>query len=642
VKELIDKMKFVSITGPREEIDKIADSYISRFDIEFESAINGINSKNQFFSFGQQNPYREQIQKSEEIASLYNEITIVKEEFDIKEAVKYINDLDMFLKEINNNITDLEKERLKLSEKLEKVKPFKTLNYDLEEILKLQRLRFRFGRIAKEHFQKLMIYVSDEIKTVFVVGNEDENYIWGVYFVPIAEKESVDAAYSLLHYERTFIPSDVHGTPVEEIDFLETEISKNEISTNYEKEIRRKKLEEEGEKFFKAYNAIKRFTYNFEVRRYAACTKEEGLSYFILCGWMTEKDAIKLQTEIKENESSTICILEDAENTKNQNPPTKLKNPSVLRPFELFVKMYGMPSYNEIDPTIFVALTYAFIFGAMFGDVGQGIALILIGYGLYHFKKMNLGAIIGFAGIFSTFFGFMFGSVFGFEDIIKAYWLHPAKAMVELPFIGKINTVFVVAIVFGMGIVVIAQIMHIINAIREKRFEDKWFDANGVAGLIFYSSTILVIMLYMTGNTLPGNVALFVLFGIPFIVMALKEPLNHLLLKKKESLEGGIGLFIVQTFFEMFEILLSYFSNTLSFLRIGAFAVSHAAMMEVVLMLAGVENGSGGNILIIIIGNIIVCGLEGLVVGIQVLRLEYYEMFSRFYKGTGREFTPYK
>ena len=87
---MIDKMKFVSITGPREEIDKIADSYISRFDIEFESAINGINSKNQFFSFGQQNPYREQIQKSEEIASLYNEITIVKEEFDIKEAVKYI------------------------------------------------------------------------------------------------------------------------------------------------------------------------------------------------------------------------------------------------------------------------------------------------------------------------------------------------------------------------------------------------------------------------------------------------------------------------------------------------------------------------------------------------------------------------
>ena len=100
-------------------------------------------------------------------------------------------------------------------------------------------------------------------------------------------------------------------------------------------------------------------------------------------------------------------------------------------------------------------------------------------------------------------------------------------------------------------------------------------------------------------------------------------------------------MFATQTFFEMFEVLLSYFSNTLSFIRIGAFAVSHAAMMEVVLMLAGAENGRMGNIVVIIIGNIVVCGLEGLIVGIQVLRLEYYEIFSRFYKGTGREFKPY-
>ena len=99
-------------------------------------------------------------------------------------------------------------------------------------------------------------------------------------------------------------------------------------------------------------------------------------------------------------------------------------------------------------------------------------------------------------------------------------------------------------------------------------------------------------------------------------------------------------MFIVQTFFEMFEVLLSYFSNSLSFVRIGAFAVSHAAMMEVVLMLAGAEAGSP-NWVVVVLGNIFVCGLEGLIVGIQVLRLEYYEMFSRFYKGTGREFKPY-
>ena len=105
-------------------------------------------------------------------------------------------------------------------------------------------------------------------------------------------------------------------------------------------------------------------------------------------------------------------------------------------------------------------------------------------------------------------------------------------------------------------------------------------------------------------------------------------------------MEGGKVMFFVQAFFELFETMLSYFSNTISYVRIGAFAVSHAAMMEVVLMLSGASAGST-NWIIFVIGNIIVCGLEGLVVGIQVLRLEYYELFSRFYKGTGREFKPF-
>ena len=100
-------------------------------------------------------------------------------------------------------------------------------------------------------------------------------------------------------------------------------------------------------------------------------------------------------------------------------------------------------------------------------------------------------------------------------------------------------------------------------------------------------------------------------------------------------------MFFVQSFFELFEVLLSYLSNTLSFLRIGAFAVSHAAMMEVVLMLAGATNGGSPNWIVVVLGNIFVCAMEGLIVGIQVLRLEYYEIFSRFYAGNGREFKPF-
>ena len=131
------------------------------------------------------------------------------------------------------------------------------------------------------------------------------------------------------------------------------------------------------------------------------------------------------------------------------------------------------------------------------------------------------------------------------------------------------------------------------------------------------------------------------MFVVPLLAIACKEPLTNKLNKKKELIEGGKGMFVVQAFFEMFEVLLSYFSNTLSFVRIGAFAVSHAAMMQVVMMLAGAENGGTPNIIVVIIGNLIVLGMEGLIVGIQGLRLQYYEFFSRFYKGDGREFKPY-
>ena len=286
-------------------------------------------------------------------------------------------------------------------------------------------------------------------------------------------------------------------------------------------------------------------------------------------------------------------------------------------------------------------MTYSIIFGAMFGDVGQGLCLFIGGMLLYKFKKMNLAAIVGSCGIFSTIFGFCFGSVFGFEDVIEPLWLRPTEAMTTLPFIGNLNTVFVVAVALGMGLVILMMVFHIINSLRAKQLGEALFDTNGVAGLVFYGAVAAVVVLYMTGNALPAGIVLVVMFVVPLLVIACKEPLTNKLNKKKELIEGGKGMFVVQAFFEMFEVLLSYFSNTLSFVRIGAFAVSHAAMVQVVLMLAGAENGGTPNIIVIIVGNLVVCGMEGLIVGIQGLRLQYYEFFSRFYKGDGREFKPY-
>ena len=215
------------------------------------------------------------------------------------------------------------------------------------------------------------------------------------------------------------------------------------------------------------------------------------------------------------------------------------------------------------------------------------------------------------------------------------------NAMMDVPLVGRLNAVFVIAIGFGMFIILICMVFNIINSIRNKDVERTWFDSNAVAGLVFYGSIVLTVGLFISGKKLPAAAVLTVMFAVPLILMFLKEPLTNLVEKKSQIFPEQKGMFFVQSFFELFEVLLSYLSNTLSFLRIGAFAVSHAAMMEGVLMLAGATEGGSPNWIVVILGNIFVCAMEGLIVGIQVLRLEYYEIFSRFYAGNGREFQPF-
>ena len=303
--------------------------------------------------------------------------------------------------------------------------------------------------------------------------------------------------------------------------------------------------------------------------------------------------------------------------------------------------MYGLPGYKEIDPTIFVAITYSFIFGAMFGDVGQGLCLVIGGFLLYRLKKIDLAGILGMAGIFSTIFGFLFGSFFGFEDVIPALWLRPVSAMMQIPMLGRINTVFVVAIGFGMALNLLVMVLHIIEGTRSRDPERTFFDANAVAGLVFYGSLFAALMLLISGHTVPGGALLVVLILLPILVIAFKEPLANLVEKKKEIIPGSKGMFFVEAFFELFDVMLSYFSNTVSFVRIGAFAVSHAAMMEVVLMLAGAEARKSE----------LDCNCTWKCFRVsdgrtdrQVSRFFVWnapELFSRFYQGDGKEFVPF-
>ena len=653
---MIEKMKFLSITGPKADIDRVVNTYLSKYEIHLENALSELTTVQNLTPFLEINPYKDALNTANLFCEELNSFAAdtVKAEtaqaaaqtMDVETALDTIRRIQTDYQDLDKKRSDLENQLTTVDESLRVIRPFRNLDFDISSILKFRFIRFRFGRIGKEYYQKFERYIYDNLDTIFIKCDEDDQYIWGMYFVPEPESQKVKAVYSSMHFEKIYMPDSYEGTAREAFEQLAQKRSLILSDFNTVSQKRNDFLISHCREILAAQAAIARLSGNFDIRKLAACTKGKGENdiFYILCGWMTEKDAHSFQTDIKDD-SKIFCIIdgEDDEHIQpetHQQPPTKLKNPKLFKPFEMYINMYGLPAYNEMDPTWFVAITYSFIFGAMFGDAGQGLLLFIGGFLLYKFKHIALAGIISCAGVFSTIFGILFGSFFGFENLFPALWLRPMNNMMTVPFIGKLNTVFIVAIGFGMGLILLCMVFNIINAWKAHDTEHIWFDTNSVAGLVFYGSATVSIALILTGHTLPGGILLFIMFGIPLILIFFKEPLTALVEKKSEVMPKEKGMFIVQGLFEMFEVLLSYFSNTLSFVRIGAFAVSHAAMMEVVLMLAGFESGHL-NWIVVILGNLFVSGMEGLIVGIQVLRLEYYEIFSRFYAGNGREFKPF-
>ena len=525
---MIEKMQFVSITGPKTDIDRMVDKYLSRYEIQLENALSELRSVKDLRPITEVNPYRE---LCGEAASLAEPLkagspeTGSLPEVSLDEAMDTVTRISSDLKAWDQEKTTLEQRVESLEESRARISPFTDLNYNLSTILHFKYIRFRFGRIPKEYFQKFTDYVYDTIDTVYYKCSEDEEYVWIVYFVPESISKKIDAIYASMHFERYLIPDEYEGTPLEAGEALDQKIGdmKNRIADLENK--RRECLEKNRDAILAAAARLERYDKNFNVRKMAASTTHKSSTFYILCGWMTKDQAAAFREEIK-NDPDVFLIVEEDHGNVISKPPTKLKNPGIFRPFELFIRMYGLPSYEELDPTILIGITYSFLFGFMFGDAGQGLCLLAGGFLLYRLKKMSLAAIISCCGFFSTIFGLLFGSVFGFEDVITPLWLRPADAMTTLPFIGKLNTVFVVSISIGMGIILLTMVLNIINSLREKDAEKLWFDTNGVAGLVFYGSLVLAVVLFMTGHVLPGSAVLAVMFGVPLLLMFFKEPLT--------------------------------------------------------------------------------------------------------------------
>ena len=419
---MIVKMKFLSITGPKNDIERMAGQYLSKYEIQLEHALTELKTVQNLRAYTDKNPYEEILRQASEYlpADLHTDREFP--DMTVEKAEQILRDAEKNLTDLKDQKAELTAKREKCKASMDSIEPFQGLEFDVHSLLNFHYEKYRFGRISKEYFDKFDRYVYDTLDTIFYKCRSDEEYVYGVYFVPASLADKIDAVYASMHFEHIFIPDEYEGTATEAYEELKKELAELDTKLSAMDDKISSVVADRIDELAGASAYLKKRSASFDIRKFAALTREKDNVFYILCGWMPEDQADAFQKEIEDDEQ-TFVVLEDDHDNIFSTPPTKLHNLKIFRPFEMYVKMYGLPAYNEMDPTMFVAITYAFIFGAMFGDVGQGLVLLLGGFFLYKKKGMDLAAIIGSAGIFSTFFGFMYGSFFGFEDVIPARWL---------------------------------------------------------------------------------------------------------------------------------------------------------------------------------------------------------------------------
>src|SRR5512135_36736 len=298
--------------------------------------------------------------------------------------------------------------------------------------------------------------------------------------------------------------------------------------------------------------------------------------------------------------------------------PSLVRYPGWLRPYVPLVKSYGVPRYGEFDPVLPFAIVYLLLFGAMFGDIGHGAAIVLLSMVLA--RRLGGMAWVGIAaGAVSMLFGFFYGSLFGYEDIIAPLWLSPLHDPIR---------VLTIAVAFGVGFIVFTLLVNAYNKGVAGRASEALFDSAGLAGLAFYLGAVGVLASWAGVLDVVRPAAM--LAGLGIVVVAAY---------KWVEAEAGLGERILVTLVETLETAINLFSNTLSFMRVAAFSLNHVALALAVFTLAHGLDAAGHGITLVL-GNIVIIGLEGGIVAIQALRLMYYEGFSRFFSGDGREFVP--
>lgn len=565
-------------------------------------------------------------------------IKVAKEGIKAYTKEQAIGDLEKLQGKIGPDLEAINEKKAKVKElkALDQKLSYITKSIDFSALNKLSYFEYEIGMLSRDNRVHIRKNYENISALIFEIGEiEDSREDIYIVFYLGEFKDETQRILKSLSWNKLDIQIELEGN----IESTRKDIA-SKISI-LEKQVERleKDVFENKEETMLLLNKV--YTrMQLELKVYTL--KEQifrGNNVFVLSAWIKARDYDVLEEHIAGVTDKYVMLSKDPKELGDTvMPPTQLKNNWFFKPFEMIVKLYGLPTYNEIDPTPFLAITFCLMFGIMFGDVGQGAVYLLAGVLLA--KKMPIPAgVLKRLGSTSIIFGFVYGSVFGLEDI-------PVIKDIALVHGGPLNTtnimpILIAGVAFGVAVLTVSFILGIINCLRRRDIEGALFGKNGVAGYLFFMGFISMLLCIV--KVIPVSVIVPVIVMILMMaIMVLKEPLAHLVEGERPLIKGETSGYFVESGFEGFETLLSTLSNSISFIRVGAFALNHAGLFLAFSVMAGLVPYLWAKIIIIILGNVLILTLEGLVVFIQGLRLQYYEMFSKYFGGDGVAYAPLK
>ena len=643
------QMSMLTVAGPLEQFDAVVRTCVIGRAFHPENAIHFMGQIKGLRPFDAANPYTNLLRRAEQVA---DEVGIPLEFSPFEGKPMDIDAFSCYFDELEKKVNDLAARRDKLlqsardeREVVSQLQNLKGVAADLGELWSMDFVRFRYGYLPRETYDSFQESLNDQEDLLFFPTNLGPKLVYGVYFTTKAARKRVDSLFASLHFTRINISEEADGSADEAMAALAARADRAESDAQAVVEELAALRTREHDGLLSAYSFLRYQNDSHELRRYAAHSRET----FYLMGWVPKSEAEAFAANLTGTFSQVSCVVDDAkdiaESSPSVVPPTKLKNSFLGRVFQPFLEMYGLPAYNELDPSIFMAITYCLFFGIMFGDLGQGLGLALIGFVLAKWKKMWLGNIITCCGLSAAVFGCIYGSVFGIEDILPGFKILAEEGEYLIPGASNVMTLLIFSIAMGVFMLAFVMVLNIINGVRQHNFEKIFFGPNGLAGMVFYLGLIIAaVCTLLLGVNLFVPAYVLPVLVLPLVLILLKEPLSLLAARDPAWREVKLGSLLVTGFFELFETCLSFLTNTLSFLRVGAYAITHVGLMLVVQTLAGMAGGldplSPGGVIVMVLGNAFVMGFEGLLVGIQALRLEFYELFGRFYDDGGIPFSP--